>query len=67
MDNGKVATQTVEIGLSDGRNTEVVSGLKDGQVVVIGSGNISRTPSSPNTARPGGGGGGGGAFGGRGG
>jgi HlyD family secretion protein len=67
MDNGQVATQMVEVGLSDGRNTEVISGLKDGQVVVIGSGNISRTPSSPNTARPGGGGGGGGAFGGRGG
>lgn len=53
-----VEERPVEVGLSDGRNTEIVSGLKEGESVVL--------PASTGTPSPSGGGfgsrGGGGFF-----
>ncbi len=61
--NGKLAPVVVTTGLSNGRFTEVLSGLNEGDEVVVGQtgGNTSTSTSNPGT---GGGrnGGGGGAF-----
>ncbi len=66
MENGTATLRLIQVGLSDGRNTEVVSGLSAGQTIVIGTGSVGGArPTSPAVGgRPGGGGG---AFGGRGG
>jgi HlyD family secretion protein len=63
MDQGKVSAQLIQIGLSDGRNTEVVSGLEPGQTVVVGVGVGTTLPSGAGQSgqpgqqgpRPGGG------------
>lgn len=59
--NGKLTPVVVTTGLSNGRFTEVLSGLNDGDNVVVGQtgGNTSTSTSNPGT---GGGRNGGGAF-----
>jgi HlyD family secretion protein len=66
MTNGKPTLQVIEIGLSDGRNTQVISGLNPGATVVIGTasgagpaGGSGAGPAAGGGAagRPGGGGG----------
>ncbi len=61
--NGKLSPVVVTTGLSNGRFTEALSGLNEGDEVVVGQtgGNTSTSTSNPGT---GGGrnGGGGGAF-----
>ena len=53
----------VKIGISDGKDTEIVEGLKEGDVVVVGV-NTPAMAANPNTMRPGGGSPFGGPFGG---
>ena len=43
-------TVTVKVGISDGTNTEVLEGLKEGDVVVVGT--ISSTPTAGAPAGP---------------
>ena len=61
VQNGKAAERAVQLGLSNGAMIEVVSGLKDGeQVVVVGQGavkpgaavRIVNTPTQPAARRP---------------
>jgi RND family efflux transporter MFP subunit len=63
MQNGKLTPKIIFTGLTDGTNTEVISGLQNGEQVIVGQ--IGATP----TTTTGGGGGifGGGGFGGGGG
>lgn len=70
--SAKPVTQTIQIGITDGKQTEVVSGLKEGDKVLIktfAAGQLSATNAGSNPfapARPGGGGNkGGGGGGGR--
>lgn len=58
MQNGKPVLQVIQVGLSDGRNTQVISGLNPGETVVIGSGSgfTSAAGAIGNGGRPGGGG-----------
>lgn len=37
MDNGQEKQQEVEVGISDGKNTEIVSGLEEGAEIVVGA------------------------------
>jgi len=70
LQNGKLVPVTIMTGLTDGTNTEVLSGLNDGDEVVIGQigGNTTSSSTSGGSSRLGGGfGGGGGGFGGGGG
>ncbi len=67
MRNRKPVTVNVEIGDSNDTQTEITSGLKEGDVVVTSSSSVSMSQSSStsspfgsNTGRGGGGGGGGG-------
>lgn len=46
----------VKIGISDGKDTEVLEGLNEGDVVVIGVNTPALAANNPNTARPPGGG-----------
>ncbi|HYE30510.1 MAG TPA: efflux RND transporter periplasmic adaptor subunit [Methylomirabilota bacterium] len=71
--SGKMAVKpvTVKLGISDGTNTEVIEGLKEGDVVAVGLNTplMAQTPGAPQGSSPfgspfgrgmGGGGGGGG-------
>jgi multidrug efflux pump subunit AcrA (membrane-fusion protein) len=62
--NGKLTPVVVTTGLSNGRFTEVLSGLNEGDEVVVGQtgGNTSTSTSNPGTGGGRSGGGGGGAF-----
>jgi multidrug efflux pump subunit AcrA (membrane-fusion protein) len=46
MTNGKPVRKAIQVGLSDGRNTQVLSGLTAGQTVVIGVGSSTSFPAS---------------------
>ncbi len=66
LQNGKLTPKVIFTGLTDGTNTEVVSGLQSGEQVVVGETGGTATPTT--TSGGGGGfGGGGGIFGGGGG
>jgi multidrug efflux pump subunit AcrA (membrane-fusion protein) len=71
LKNGQLVPVLVKIGLSNGQFTEVLSGLNEGDQVIVGQtgGKTTTTSSSPggSGAFPGGGGGGGFPGGGRGG
>lgn len=72
LQQGKLVPVTITIGLTDGQNTEVLSGLQSGDEVVTGQigGNISTSSTTTGSQRSGGlggGGFGGGGFGGGGG
>jgi multidrug efflux pump subunit AcrA (membrane-fusion protein) len=60
MQNGKLTPKVIFTGLTDGTNTEVISGLQDGEQIVVGQTGGTATPTTT-------GGGGGGIFGGGGG
>lgn len=63
LENGKKVVQPVTTGLVGASQTEIVSGLQAGQVVVEPTVSVSATTGSTSTSRfPGGGFGGGGAF-----
>lgn len=63
MNNGKPQTVSVEIGLSSDENTEIISGLKEGDTVVTSATQTNPTSSTNRTSSPFGGfGGGGGTF-----
>jgi len=67
MENGKAIPKVIQVGLDDGRNTQVVSGLNPGDVVVSGLGSVQPAAGAGQAGqRPGGGApfGGGGRFGG---
>ncbi|MGH2460449.1 MAG: hypothetical protein ACRDIY_16470, partial [Chloroflexota bacterium] len=58
LDNGQLVPIRLTLGITDGTNTEVVSGLKDGQSIVVGEGGDTTTGTSGRTggtARPAGG------------
>jgi multidrug efflux pump subunit AcrA (membrane-fusion protein) len=65
LQNGKLAPKVIFTGLTDGTNTEVISGLQSGEQVVVGETGGTATPTT--TSGGGGFGGGGGIFGGGGG
>ncbi len=67
LQNGKLVPVAIMTGLTDGQNTEVISGLNDGDQLVIGQigGNTTSSSTSGGSQRFNGGGGfGGGGFGG---
>jgi hypothetical protein len=68
LQNGKLVSKAIEIGLNDGQNVQVVAGLTPGDKVVIGTGSgTTRSSATGAPGGPGGGGpGGGGPLGGRG-
>jgi macrolide-specific efflux system membrane fusion protein len=51
--DGAPREQTVEVGLSDGRQTEVLSGLQDGDNVLIAQAKRDNKPSSSSPLSPG--------------
>jgi len=55
-EDGSTTRQVVETGLSDGTNTEITSGLEEGQTVIIPSVTASSNTSSQATPAAGGGG-----------
>jgi len=69
--NGKLTPVAITTGLSNGQDTEVLSGLREGDEVVVGQTGGNTIPSNsnggPGGGRSGGGGGGGRGFGGFGG
>lgn len=44
----------VKIGISDGKDTEILEGLNEGDVVVVGVNTPALAANAPNNARPGG-------------
>ena len=58
--NGKLVPVAIITGLSNGQFTEVISGLREGDQVVVGQTGGTTTP--PSSGGPGGGGGGGNPF-----
>ena len=50
MEGGKPAQRTVQVGISDNTNYEVIGGLKEGDQVVIGNTAATQTRSTANPA-----------------
>jgi len=52
--NGKPAPRAVEIGKADGTNTEILSGLEEGELVItgLGTGKASSTTGSQQNRIP---------------
>jgi HlyD family secretion protein len=57
--NGLPAPAPVQIGISDGRNTEIVSGLAEGETILTGVVGAQAAPAEQNQGGPGGNRGGG--------
>ena len=52
MENGRPVSRAIEIGISDGRITEVISGLKEGEIVLTTeAGEKKGSSSSPIVGR----------------
>ncbi len=49
LENGKPAARMIEAGISDGRMTEVVSGLKEGEEILISEAGEKKNSSQPFT------------------
>ncbi len=52
MKNGSVSSVSVEIGLSNDTETEIISGINEGDSIVTASTSTSKTTSSTTTASP---------------
>jgi len=54
LENGRPAPRRVEVGIADGSNTEIKSGLKEGELVVtgLGQGKSSNGTSTQRTRMP---------------
>jgi HlyD family secretion protein len=52
-EDGTTEKVVVETGLSDGSNTEIISGLEEGQTVIVPSRSASSTTSSAQTQQGG--------------
>jgi hypothetical protein len=47
MENGRPVSRAIEIGISDGRVTEVISGLKEGEIVLTAEAGEKKGASGP--------------------
>lgn len=52
MENGKPVSRMIETGISDGRVTEVISGLKEGEIVLTAEAGEKKGPSSSPHSGP---------------
>jgi macrolide-specific efflux system membrane fusion protein len=49
MQDSIVTTKTIEIGLSDGTNTEIISGLSEGETIITGTTSVATSGPSATT------------------
>ena len=54
MVNGKLETRTIRTGITDGEKTEVLSGLKEGEMVVVPGGTAAEETTGQGEELPGG-------------
>ena len=47
MENGRPVSRAIETGISDGRVTEVISGLKEGEIVLTAEAGEKKGTSKP--------------------
>ena len=53
LENGQPIARTVQVGLNDGKNVQVVSGITPGQTVVTGTGSVRAGAAGASSGRGG--------------